>query len=91
MTNKEFQTILLHGHSEEVAVSVGGVLVDKVDLTAGFRTPTEFSMITSPSGHNLTNTVPVLFIDVNERLPAEFILSLPQGTREYFATTANLR
>ena len=91
MASLEIQTIVLHSNSEEIAVSIGGKLGDTVSSIEGLRTPAEFAAISSPSGHTLTNTVPVKFLADEERLPADFVAALPEGPREFFATRANLR
>ena len=89
--NQDFQTLLMNSDPGQVSVSYQGKLVDTVYTELGFRTPAEFSTATAPAGHTMLNTVPVSFIHEHEKLPPGFILALPQGSREYFATQASLR
>lgn len=90
-STQDFQILLLQNNSEDVAVSMNGVLVPTIYTTLGFRVPVEFASITAPAGHTLLNTAPISFINMDEHLPADFIPTLPQGSREFFANQANLR
>lgn len=87
----DFQTLLVSNIPDQARVSFNGALVHHVFAELGFRTPAEFGNSTSPAGHTRTNTVPVGFIEEIEKLPADFIQNLPQGSKEYFATLACLR
>lgn len=86
-----FQTIILQGNMDEVAVSFGDQISDTVYSEVSFRTPAEFAKSSAPSGHTLLNTVPVSFIKDEEKLPAWFFQNIPQGSKEFFARQANLR
>ena len=87
----QFQTLVLNPGSNMVSASTGGQLVPYILSDLPFRVPADFSTATAPSGHSISNTVPVEFIQDKERLPEGFISTLPQGSKEYFAIQANLR
>ena len=84
----QFQTLVLNPGSNMVSASTGGQLVPYILSDLPFRVPADFSTAT---GHSMSNTVPVEFIQDKERLPEGFISTLPQGSKEYFAIQANLR
>ena len=86
-----FQTLVLNPDTNSLSVSTGGQLVPYILSDLPFRVPADFSTATAPSGHSMSNTVPVEFIPDKEKLPEGFISNLTQGSRECFAREANLR
>ena len=90
-SDEQFQTLVLKPGSNIVSVSSQGQLVPYILTDMPFRVPADFSMASVPSGHSMSNTVPVKFLD-DELLPDGFAAtSLPQGPREFFVIQANLR
>ena len=88
---EQFQTLVMNNDSDMIAVSHLGQLVPYFLSDGTCRAPADFSTASAPAGHTLTNTVPVKFLSDEELLPQAIIDSIPQGSREYFATQANLR
>ena len=88
---EDFQTLLITGPSQEAAVSVQGTLASVVYMDKPFRAPADFAKKTSVGGHTLLNTAPISWLAHQERLDQDFIKSVPQGQKEFFAAQAGLR
>lgn len=91
MNSQEFQTLLPRQGSDLVDVSFRDQIVSIVYSEIPFRTPADFPTASGPAGHTILNTVPVTFLSEAEKLPGGFIQGLPLGSKEFFATQANLR
>ena len=88
---EDFQTLLITGPSQEPAVSVQGTLASVAYMDKPFRAPTDFVNKSSVVGYTLLNTAPISWLGPQERLAQDFIKSVPQGQKEFFAAQAGLR
>ena len=91
MTSQGFQTLLPRRGSDQVDVSYKDEIVTTVYSDVPFRVPADFPTASAPAGHTTLNTVPVTFLEDEQRLPDGFLHNIPLGSREFFATQANLR
>ena len=86
-----FQVLVFQPKSKEVVVAYEGKIAEAIYPELGFRVPTLFRGSTAPAGHTVLNTAPVVFLDKAEHFPPGFMAGIPQGAREFFANSANLR
>ena len=91
MAGQDFQTLLPKRGSRQVDVSYKDQIVHTVYSDIPFRAPGDFPTASAPAGHTILNTVPVTFLTEGENLPEGFMLNIPLGGKEFFATQANLR
>ena len=87
----EFQTLLPKFGTGIVHVAFRDEITDTIYSDINFRIPADFITSSAPTGHSLLNTFPVENLEEHEKLPAGFIPSIPQGSKEFFAVQANLR